>query len=56
VKEYGFILGEYDRDYFVHVSGLHPQFQQRVLREGLQVLFDAEFRMKGDKAVSVRIA
>ena len=62
VKEYdrtngfGFIIGEDDRDYFVHVSGLRPQLQQRGLREGQQVLFDTEFGIKGDKAVNVRNA
>lgn len=55
-KGYGFIIGDDDRDYFVHVSGLRPQLQQRGLREGLQVLFDAEFGVKGDNAVNVRVA
>ncbi len=55
-KGYGFIIGEDDRDYFVHVSGLRPQLQQRGLREGQQVLFDGEFGIKGDKAINVRIA
>ena len=55
-KGYGFIIGEDDRDYFVHVSGLRPQLQQRGLREGQQVLFDTEFGVKGDKAVNVRVA
>lgn len=55
-KGYGFIIGEDDRDYFVHVSGLRLQLQQRGLREGQQVLFDGEFSIKGDKAVNVRIA
>ncbi len=54
VKGYGFIVGEDDRDYFVHVSGLRPQLQQLGLREGQQVLFDAEFGVKGDKAVNVK--
>ena len=54
VKGYGFIIGEDDRDYFVHVSGLRPQLQQRGLREEQKVLFDAEFGVKGDKAVNVR--
>lgn len=40
LKGYGFIVGENDRDYFVHVSGLRPQLQQRGLQEGQQVLFD----------------
>ncbi|NHZ84521.1 MAG: cold shock domain-containing protein [Planctomycetia bacterium] len=55
-KGFGFILGEDDQDYFVHVSGLRPQLQQRGLREGQPVLFDAEFGVKGDKAVNVRLA
>ncbi len=54
-KGFGFIVGEDDRDYFVHVSGLRLQLQQRGLRKGQQVLFDAEFGIKGDKAVNVRI-
>lgn len=55
-KGFGFIIGEDDRDYFVHVSGLRPQLQQRGLQEGQQVLFDTEFGIKGDKAVNVRNA
>ena len=53
-KGFGFIIGDDDRDYFVHVSGLRHQLQQRGLREGQTVLFDAEFGVKGDKAVNVR--
>ena len=56
LKGFGFILGDDDRDYFVHISGLRPQLKQQGLREGQQVLFDAEFGIKGDKAVNVRIA
>jgi CspA family cold shock protein len=55
-KGFGFIIGDDDRDYFVHVSGLRPQLKQRGLREGQQVLFDAEFGVKGDKAVNVKVA
>ena len=55
VKGYGFIIGEDDRDYFVHVSGLRPQLQRRGLREEQQVLFDAEFGVKGDKAINVKV-
>ncbi len=55
-KGFGFIIGEDDQDYFVHVSGLRPQLKQRGLREGQRVLFDGEFGVKGDKAVNVRIA
>ena len=55
-KGFGFIIGKDDRDYFVHVSGLRPQLQQRGLQEGQQVLFDTEYGVKGDKAVNVRMA
>jgi CspA family cold shock protein len=55
-KGFGFIIGEDDRDYFVHMSGLRSQLQQRGLQEGQQVLFDAEYGVKGDKAVNVKVA
>ena len=54
-KGFGFILGDDDHDYFVHVSGLRPQLQQRGLLEGQQVLFDTEYGVKGDKAVNVKV-
>jgi len=54
-KGYGFIIGDDDHDYFVHVSGLRPQLQQRGLKEGQRVLFDGEYGVRGDKAVNVRI-
>lgn len=54
-KGFGFILGDDDHDYFVHVSGLRPQLQQRGLQEGQRVLFDTEYGVKGDKAVNVKI-
>ena len=55
-KGFGFIIGEDDRDYFVHISGLREQLKQRGLHEGQQVLFDTEYGVKGDKAVNVRVA
>jgi len=55
-KGFGFIIGDDDRDYFVHVSGLRPQLQQQGLQEGQLVLFDTEYGVKGDKAINVRIA
>ncbi len=54
-KGFGFILGNDNRDYFVHVSGLRSQLQQRGLLEGQQVLFDTEYGVKGDKAVNVKV-
>ena len=54
-KGFGFIIGEDDRDYFVHVSGLRHQLQQHGLLEGQQVLFDTEYSIKGDKAVNVKV-
>jgi CspA family cold shock protein len=53
-KGFGFILGDDDRDYFVHVSGLRPQLKQHGLREGQRVTFDSEFGIRGDKAVNVK--
>lgn len=55
-KGFGFIIGDDDRDYFVHMSGLRPQLKQKGLCEGQQVLFDSEYGVKGDKAVNVRVA
>jgi CspA family cold shock protein len=54
-KGFGFIIGDDDRDYFIHVSGLRSQLQQRGLQEGQQVLFDTEYGVKGDKAINVRM-
>ena len=54
-KGFGFIIGEDDRDYFVHISGLRPQLQQSGLKEGQQVLFDNERGGEGDKAVNVKV-
>ena len=45
-KGYGFITGEDNEDYFVHVSGL---------RACQRVSFDADFGMRGDKAINVKI-
>lgn len=55
-KGYGFILGDDDHDYFVHVSGLRPQLQQRGLTEGQRVMFDTEYGVRSDKAVNVKTA
>tara|TARA_B100001250_G_scaffold104849_1_gene88466 strand:+ start:117 stop:320 length:204 start_codon:yes stop_codon:yes gene_type:complete len=54
-KGFGFIRGEDDQDYFVHVSGLRKHLKSKGLREGQVVLFDVDFSMKGDKAINVRI-
>ena len=55
-KGFGFIVGDDDRDYFVHVSGLRPQLKQRGLVEGQRVMFDSEYGVRGDKAVNVKTA
>ena len=61
VKEYdpskgsGFITGENNEDYFVHVSGLRQHLQSLGLRAGQRVSFDVDFGMKGDKAINVRV-
>lgn len=53
IKGFGFITDAQGDDYFVHISGLRPQFKKQGLRAGQQVKFDVEFGMKGDKAINV---
>ena len=52
-KGYGFITGEDNEDYFVHVSGLREYLKSKGLRAGQRVSFDVDFGMRGDKAINV---
>jgi len=54
-KGYGFITGEDNEDYFVHVSGLREYLKSKGLRAGQRVSFDVDFGMRGDKAINVKI-
>ena len=54
-KGYGFITGEDNEDYFVHVSGLREYLKSKGLRAGRRVSFDVDFGMRGDKAINVKI-
>jgi len=54
-KGFGFITGQNNEDYFVHVSGLRQHLQSRGLRAGQSVSFDVDFGMKGDKAINVKV-
>lgn len=54
-KGYGFILGDDDEEYFVHVNDLDITLQNRGLRAGQRVSFDIRSDLKGEKAVHVRI-
>ena len=54
-KGYGFITGEDNEDYFVHVNGLREYLKSRGLRAVQKVSFDVDFGMRGDKAINVRI-
>ncbi len=54
-KGYGFILGDDDEEYFVHVSDLDVTVKPHLLREGVRVSFDVRSDLKGEKAVNVRI-
>ena len=54
-KGFGFITGQNNEDYFVHVSGLRDHLQNSGLRAGQNVSFDIDFGMRGDKAINVRI-
>jgi len=53
VKGYGFIQTEYNKDIFVHRSGLEDSHIE--LLEGQEVEFEVEQREKGPIAVKVRI-
>ena len=55
IKGYGFITGEDNEDYFVHVSGLREYLKSKGLRAGQRVSFDVDFGMRGDKAINVKI-
>ncbi len=54
LKGFGFITGEDNEDYFVHVSGLREHLKAKGIRSGQRVSFDVDFGMKGDKAINVR--
>jgi len=54
-KGYGFVTGEDNEDYFVHVSGLREYLKSKGLRAGQRVSFDVDFGMRGDKAINVKI-
>jgi len=54
-KGFGFITGDDDEDYFIHVSGLRVDFKKKGLRRGQRVVFDVMFDIKGDRAVNVRL-
>ncbi len=54
-KGYGFILGDDDEEYFVHVSDLDVTLKPGQLREGVRVAFDVRSDLKGEKAVRVRL-
>ena len=54
-KGYGFITGEDNEDYFVHVSGLREYLKSKGLRAGQRVSFDVDFGIRGDKGINVRI-
>ena len=53
-KGYGFITGDDNEDYFVHVSGLRKHLKSQGLKVGQAVSFDVDFEMKGDKAINVK--
>ena len=54
-KGYGFITGEDNEDYFVHVSGLCEYLKSKGLRACQRVSFDVDFGMRGNKAINVKI-
>ncbi len=53
VKSFGFITGDDDKDYFVHITGLKPGIR---INEGDEVNFEVEDSDRGPKAVNVELA
>ena len=54
-KGFGFITGDDNEDYFVHVSGLREHLKDRGLRAGQKVSFDVDLGMRGDKEINLRL-
>jgi len=54
-KNFGFIEGDDDVDYFVQRGDLTPAVPGKRLRSGQRVGFDVRSDMKGDRAVNVRL-
>ena len=52
-KGFGFIVGEDDKEYFVHITGIASGVE---LSDGLDVTFDAEEGDRGPKAANVTLA
>lgn len=55
-KNFGFIEGDDDVDYFVQPSDIEPTVPGRKLKAGQRVGFDAKTEMRGDRAIRVRLA
>ena len=51
-KRFGFIAGEDEKDYFVHLTGVE---QGNFLKEEADVTFEVEDSEKGPKAVNVKV-
>lgn len=51
-KGFGFIIGEDNKDIFVHQSAIQQE-GFRTLEEGQKVSYDVEASEKGDRAVNV---
>ena len=45
-KGFGFISGDENQDYFVHLSGLGANLKNRGLSKGQKILFDIDVGMK----------
>jgi len=54
-RGFGFILGDDDEEYFVHINDLDPSLRGKDLEEGQRVAFDVRPDVKGDRAVNVRL-
>ncbi len=54
-KAYGFIRGDDEQDYFVHLSKIQNRTDSQDIHEGDRCSFDVEVNSKGPMAVDVVI-
>jgi cold shock CspA family protein len=54
IKQFGFIVGEDEEEYYFSFQDIHPKWRNQPFREGDRVGFDIRHDMRGDRAVNIR--